>query len=73
MLGSGREDADLGGASESGLGGSPEDGQLASKGSALGISGQGRGLEGGDFLGAGWRGGGAVGGLAGWSLAEFCG
>ena len=73
MLASGREAAGLEDGSVSGLGGSPEDGQLASSGSALGISGKECGLEGGDFLEAGGRGGGTVGGLAGWSLAEFCG
>ena len=67
MLASGREAAGLEDGSVSGLGGSPEDGQLASSGSALGISGKERGLEGGDFLegGGGGVGGGGGGGGGG--------
>ena len=78
MLASGREAAGLEDGSVSGLGGSPEDGQLASSGSALGISGKERGGGEGGGGGAVWGGGGGGGGgpgggLAGWSLAEFCG
>lgn len=64
MLGRGRVDA-FDDPSVKHFGGSPDDGQLASKGSAEGISGNRRGLEGGDFLRTGTSGVGEVRGLEG--------